>query len=163
MSLTGLALCTVKRNVPLVVRRESESRHFSPGMRHLSRISLSLCSVFPTLSPLGVCLENATRSGRVVHVLLPVVRPSRASKRSTLTCCPDPDTVRTRGSATVSPHQELSIPRTKVVNIEKKKRPWYEIKNHCGSRKAARLRAGRPGERGVNCFISPTPFPTQKS
>ena len=41
----------------------------------------------------------------------------RATKRSTLTCCPDPDTVRTRGSATVSPHQELSIPGTKFVNI----------------------------------------------
>ena len=159
MSLKGLALCTVKRNVPLVVRRESESRHFSPGMRHLSLMS-------------SLCLPYSFSNGRVfgkrhsiwqsrAHVL-PAVRPSRA-KRSTLTCCPDPDTVRTRGSATVSPHQELSIPGSKFVNIEKKKRPWYEIiKNHCGSRKAAPPES-RSGERGVNCFISPTPFPTQKS
>ena len=92
-------------------------------------------SVFPTLSLLCVCLENATRSGRVVHTynLQSVRLEPRATKRSTLTCCPDPDTVRTRESATVSLYQELSS----LVNIVKK-RPWYEIiQNHCGSRKAA--------------------------
>ena len=40
-------------------------------MRHLSRISLS---VSLPISPLGVCLENVTRSGRVVVHLQPAVR-----------------------------------------------------------------------------------------
>ena len=44
-----------------------ESRHFSPGMRHLS-----LMSVFLDLPPLGVCLENATRSGRAVYSVVQI-------------------------------------------------------------------------------------------